>query len=106
MRQTWGMTMDPVAGSIPEFGLPDRLRKAREHAGFGSGEFADMLGVSRNTVGNYESGRIAPKKAMLSAWSLATGVPVSWLQTGESPRPAGPDGGSVVRHQGLEPRTR
>ncbi len=106
MAQTWGMTIDASAGNIPQFTLGDRLRKAREQAGLGSAEFADTIGVSRNTVGNYEADRVTPRRIVLNAWALATGVPLAWLQTGESPRPGNPDGGShSVRPKGLEPPT-
>ena len=103
------MTEQPQVGVIPQFTVGDRLRKARELTGLEQGPFAEQIGVSRNTVGNYESGHTTRvKPIVLKAWSLRTGVPVEWLETGaENPRPAGPDGGSrEVRHQGLEPRTR
>ena len=102
------MTEMPVYGEVPAWTVADRLRKAREHAGLEQAQLAADLGVSRNTVGNYEGGKVTPRRPVLVSWALRTGVPLSWLETGaESPRPAGPDGGSrVVRHQGLEPRTR
>ena len=91
--------------TIPRFTVGDRLRKAREMTGLDQGAFAAELGVSRNTVSNAEQGRTRPRLLMLRAWSLRTGVPVEWLETGvENPRPGVPDGGDV-RHQGLEPRT-
>lgn len=102
------MTTDVGAGTIPHFTMGDRLRKARELTGLGTAEFADVLGVSRNTIGNYEADRVQPRRIVLRAWSLRTGVPVAWLETGESPRQDGPDGGSaaLVRPPGLEPGTR
>lgn len=82
---------------IPQFTVGDRLRKAREVTGLEQGEFAEALGVSRNTVGNYESGNtMRLKPIVLKAWSLRTGVPLVWLETGaENPHPVDPDGGSV-----------
>lgn len=94
MPQTWGMTMDYAAGTIPRFHAGDRLRKAREVRGLGTAELAELLGVSRNTVGNYESGRVTPRRPVLIAWAMATGVPIAWLENGESPSQGGPDGGS------------
>jgi transcriptional regulator with XRE-family HTH domain len=95
-----------VAGIIPEWTPADRLRKAREQSGLEQADLARDLGVSRNTVGNYEGGRVSPRRPVLVAWALRTGVQLSWLVTGEAgPRPGVPDEG-VVRHQGLEPRTR
>ena len=78
--------------------LEDRLRKAREVTGLGQSEFAAEIDVSRRTVGNYESGSVAPRRIVLKAWALRSGVPLEWLETGsvthESPSPGG-DGLSV-----------
>ena len=91
---------------IPQFTQGDRLRKARELTGLDMGEFARALGVSRTTVGNAELDRVKPRRLLLQAWALCTGVPLVWLETGEAPRPGDPvEGLRVVRHQGLEPRT-
>ncbi|WMM74274.1 helix-turn-helix transcriptional regulator [Rhodococcus pyridinivorans] len=90
---------------IPEWTLSDRLRKAREVAGLTQSEIADRLELTRRTVGSYESGERAPKRTTIAAWAMATAVPVTWLETGTAPSPDG-DGAAVVRHQGLEPRTR
>jgi transcriptional regulator with XRE-family HTH domain len=70
---------------IPIWTVGDRLRKAREDAGLSQQELlADMVGVSRNTVGNQEIGvgKRAPSRLLLRAWAHATGVPVEWLETG------------------------
>lgn len=85
--------------------MGDRLRKAREIAGLDQGVLAERMGVSRATVTNAERGNHAVRKIVLNAWSMATGVPAYWLETGETPPGLGPDG-EGVRHQGLEPRTR
>lgn len=93
-------------GAVPVFELSDRTRKAREYAGLDQGELAERLGVARSTVARMEQGKTErAKRPLLAAWSLATGVSLQWLETGEAPSPDG-DGASVVRHQGLEPRTR
>ena len=69
------------------------------------GRFCYAIGVLRNTVGGYEAERAQPR-IVLNAWALATGVPIAWLRTGESPRPGDPDRGShAVRPEGLEPPT-
>lgn len=104
------MTTAHAAGNIPEIRLEHRLRIAREFAGFQQAELAEQMGVGRNTVSNAEAGKGNPRKVMINAWALATGVPVAWLLTGdtnaENPHPDDPDGGQTVRQQGLEPRTR
>lgn len=100
------MTIWTDAGVIPEFTMSDRLRKAREMTGLDQAEFAGELGVSRQTVSNYEMGNTTPRRLTLRAWSLRTGVPVVWLETGEVPPPGDGDGTSNdARPEGLEPPT-
>ena len=64
------------------FGLPDRLHKALVVADVSAAEMSAYLGVSRNTIGNYTSGRTHPKKQTLRLWAMRTGVPLRWLETG------------------------
>ena len=108
MRNLAVMTTSLSVGRIPEWTVADRLRKAREDAGLEQQELAAMIGVARNTVGNAEKGKTAVRKIVLNQWSLATGVPVQWLETGKAPHSDDPNEGldTSVRHQGLEPRTR
>lgn len=70
-----------TAPTAPHWTLGDRLRKAREHAGMEQGELASRIGISRNTVGNYELGRGVrpPKLIVLRAWAHECGVPFDWL---------------------------
>lgn len=91
------MSTQTEVGTIPQFTIHDRLRKARETTGLDQATFASELGVSRNTVSNYETGGIDhPRKIVLGAWAMRTGVPLEWLQTGENPQQDGPDGGLVL----------
>ncbi len=68
-----------------QFGLHDRLRKALEVSGVSVQAMADKCGVSRNTVGNWLSGRTVPTKGNLMLWSTVTDAPLHWLETGEVP---------------------
>lgn len=45
-------------------------------------------------MANYERGKVNPRKAVMMACAMHTGVPFEWLANGESPRPGDPDGGS------------
>ncbi len=78
---------------IPVWTLGDRLRKAREDAGFSQVELAEVIGVSRNTISNHElgEGKRPPTPLLMRAWAAATAVPEEWLRTGtvptEEPRP-------------------
>lgn len=92
-----------TAGAIPEWTIADRLRKAREVTGMDQRQFADRSGISRNTVSNYETGKTTRfSRPMLAAWSMATGVPLAWLETGAgspSGRPVQPTGWQVPTRQ-------
>ena len=87
------MTSAYEQGVVPKIEIRHRLRIAREFAGYEREELADKIEVSRNTIGNAESGRTAPRKIMINAWALACAVPVSWILTGKHPTDH-PDGGS------------
>lgn len=94
--------IDSRPRAIPEFELTDRLRRAREFAGFDQARLAEALGISRNSVGNYESGRRLPTRPYLIAWADVTGVDAVWLETGTAPA----DAGAVVEPPaGIEPAT-
>ena len=80
----------------PRFGLPHRLALAREVANIDQRGMAIALGCARPTVSNYERGFTTPRRAVLVAWALATGVDVDWLETGEVPT----DGGDPLSHLG------
>jgi DNA-binding XRE family transcriptional regulator len=88
------MTVDVAGAVIPQWTLADKLRKAREHAGLDQATLAHDLGIARQTVGNYEAERVTPRRSVLMAWALRTGVSLAWLTNDESPRQGGPGGGS------------
>ncbi|KRF16803.1 hypothetical protein ASG90_09620 [Nocardioides sp. Soil797] len=65
--------------------MGDRLRKAREGTGMTTRDFAVVLGVSQSTITNAENGHTKTRRITLLMWSQVTGVPVTWLETGEAP---------------------
>lgn len=83
-----------------------RLALALEVSGTSVQEMAEELEVSPNTVGNYTSGRTAPKHATLRVWAMKTGAPLEWIKTGidptENPHQS-PDGGNPVGLSGFDP---
>ena len=87
------MTTAYESGNVPQIEVRHRLRIAREYAGLEQSELADLIGVSRNTVGNAEKGRGEPRRIMINAWALACGVPASWILTGDPAPDSGPGGG-------------
>ena len=88
------MTTSTEGVWVPQWTIGDRLRKAREEAGIDVESFARDLGVSRNTVTNYERGHVSPRRPVLVLWAMRTRVPLMWLETGEAPSPTG-DGASA-----------
>src|SRR5690606_22284248 len=78
---------------VPEIKIHHRFRIAREAAGLEQGQLAKAIGVSRTSISNAELGKHSPRKIMINAWAMATGVPVEWLETGKAPRPDGPGEG-------------
>ena len=73
---------------IPTIELKHRLRLAREAAGLRGEDIAQVLEVERTTISNYENGHTRPRKPTLMAWSVATDVPVWWLE-GHDREPVG-----------------
>lgn len=89
------MSTQPIG--IPTWDLSDRLRKSLRHSAVSVQEMAEYLGVSRNTVGNYLSGRTHPDRRTTRLWAIRTGVPLEWLEEGIiAPSGDDPDGGDVV----------
>lgn len=67
------------------FGRDDRLAKALRLANISSNEMADHLEMSRTTISNYINGRTNPKRSIMRDWAIRTGVPLTWLETGQLP---------------------
>ncbi|WP_363370993.1 MULTISPECIES: helix-turn-helix domain-containing protein [unclassified Microbacterium] len=87
------MTMMTAPGQIPEWTIADRLRKARESAGYGQADFAARTSMARATISAAENGHRVPSRANMRLWALATGVPFEWIETGNVPTdPVGPAG--------------
>ena len=84
------MSTDAAVGSVPTFDRSDRMRKALQVADVGVQQMADYLGVSRASVGNWINGKVTPSKQTMRLWSLRTGVPLVWLETGQAPAMPGP----------------
>lgn len=96
MRQTcimFAMTSQ-TQERIPAVTLKWRLQMALDAGGISVEEMSSQLDVSRSTVSRWLNGRgAAPKRPFLIQWALATGVSLTWLETGEggaSPSPTGP----------------
>lgn len=85
-----------------QWDMADRLRKTLRRGDISVQEMADYLEVSRNTVSAWINGRYTPRRRDLKQWSLRTGVPLSWLETGEFGD--GPDGGAWCARRDSNPK--
>lgn len=90
--------------TIPRFTVHDRLRKAREVAGLDQAQLAERIGMSRNSVSNYEAGHTRTgnlKPIYLKGWALACGVDLDWLRFGDgSDRSVTPGyGGAILAYK-------
>ena len=79
------MTIQQAIPQAFQFTKADRLGKALDAAGISNNEMAEYLGVSRNTISNYISGRTDPKREVMLLWAMRTGAPLAWLETGDWP---------------------
>lgn len=94
----------------PTWTLTDRLRKSRLLAGLEQAEIAELVGVSRNSVSNYENGKTELTATTFVRWAHATGVTLDWLAEGvndKTPAEAGAVStvSTSVRPEGFEPPT-
>lgn len=65
--------------------LGDRIRRAREAAGFPNRtRFAELIEVDRNTVGRWEAGRGLPDAQNVEAISRVCAVSADWLLRGQA----------------------
>jgi transcriptional regulator with XRE-family HTH domain len=85
------MTDVSELGTVPEWTVHDRLRKAREFAGLSQSELGEDVGISRRSISAYENGAATPNRPVLLSWALRCGVPLRWLNGGEwAPRGSNP----------------
>lgn len=63
--------------------MKDRIRKLRRHLDMTQEEFAERIGVKRNTVAQYETGRNIPIDTVLFLICKEFNVNERWLRTGE-----------------------
>jgi len=96
LLHTARMTISPDAGQIPPWTRGDRLEKALKASGVQVQDMADYLGVSRQTLSSWFSGRTSPTTGVVRIWALRTGVPFLWLETGQAPGVQGPGGGDSL----------
>lgn len=63
--------------------MKDRLKELRKNLGLTQQEFADRIGLKRNTLAGYEIGKSIPIDAIIVSICREYGVSEKWLRTGE-----------------------
>lgn len=79
------MSIEPIRHELLRFSQGDRLRKSLQLADISSQEMADYLEVSRNTVSRWINDEREPNRSFVRLWALRTGVPLEWIETGNTP---------------------
>ena len=65
--------------------MNERIKELRKALGLTQQEFANRVGVKRNTIAQYETGRNPPIDAVVASICREFHVRESWLRTGEGP---------------------
>lgn len=63
--------------------MKDRIRELRKKLGLTQQALADVAGIKRNTVAQYEMGRNEPTNAVITLICKTYSVNETWLRTGE-----------------------
>lgn len=63
--------------------MNERIKKLRKALGLTQQEFADRIGMKRNTVANYETDRNEPSNSVVTLICKTFNVSETWLRTGE-----------------------
>lgn len=63
--------------------MNERLRKLRRYLDLTQQEFGDRLGVKRNTIATYETGKSTPSDAAVSLICREFNVNEEWLRNGD-----------------------
>ena len=63
--------------------MKDRIKELRKELGLTQQALADIAGIKRNTVAQYEMGRNEPTNAVITLICKKYNVNETWLRTGE-----------------------
>lgn len=63
--------------------MKDRIKKLRKELDLTQQEFADKIGIPRDSIGGYETGRRNPSEAAISLICAKCNVNEEWLRTGQ-----------------------
>ncbi|WP_100811751.1 helix-turn-helix domain-containing protein [Microbacterium sp. BR1] len=77
-----------LAGIVPVIDIHRRLSIARDvyDPEISQEDFAALIGASKNTISNYETGAVTRLKDIyLQKWAEVTGISYWWIKTGLDP---------------------
>ena len=63
--------------------MKDRIKQIRKEAGMTQEKFAEQLGLKRNTIATYETGKSEPMDNIIISICREFNVNEQWLRTGE-----------------------
>lgn len=63
--------------------ISERIKLVRQASGKTQQAFADIIGLKRNTIANYEIGQVKPSDRTIADICREFGVSEHWLRTGE-----------------------
>lgn len=63
--------------------MKDRIKKIRKHLKLTQEEFGKRIGLARNSIASYETGRREPTNSIIVSICREFGVNEVWLRTGE-----------------------
>ena len=63
--------------------MNDRIKKVRKALDLTQQEFAKRIGIKRNTIATYETGKSKPSDAAVSLFCREFNINETWLRTGE-----------------------
>lgn len=63
--------------------MKDRLKELRKKLGLTQKKFAEKLGISRNNIASYETGKSNPGSSIIQLICRVYNVNETWLRTGE-----------------------
>lgn len=90
-----------VKGPNSQLSFADRLKLRRRELGYSQQQLAQKVGVSKNTIQNYESGTL-PKGEHAISLSKALNASIDWLFKGEGPLPPKPEYSNTINPKGCE----
>lgn len=65
--------------------MKDRIRKIRKDTGLTQEKFADKLGLKRNTIATYETGKSEPMDNIIVSMCREFNINEEWLRYGKEP---------------------